>query len=274
MESPHLLKLHVLASGSKGNCSVIEGPQGCLMIDNGLTRKTTLERLGTCGIKPEHIKAILLTHEHNDHIQGLKVWSNAFNTPIYGPKGISHSTRKALSGLKVTEFNPESTFLIAGININAFSTSHDVSVSCGFRFDYQDDSIGFATDTGTLSQHSQQALYGTRILALESNHDLTMLKNNVDYPRYLKERIASATGHLSNQQASQYASKLVSSSTEYLVGMHLSQNNNSPLLVIKTFASNLKANMSNIASEKFGFFAIRDNLRICAASQNRPLTFQ
>lgn len=270
MALPHLLKLHVLASGSKGNCSIVQSPQGCIMIDDGITRSAVLDRLSQVHVQPEDIKAIVLTHEHNDHIQGLKVWTNKFDTPLYAPVGIP-TQRKALSQLEINTFEIGSELNLCGMSINTFSTSHDVINPCGYRFNYEGDAISFVTDTGFLPPHACKVLQGARILALETNHDLGMLQQNQDYPRVLKERIAGNFGHLSNKDAATYAQTLVTKDTEELIGMHLSQHNNRPSLVIKELCTALAAQVDPVDSN-CSFTGSKDGLHIHVASQTRPIS--
>ena len=270
MALPHLLKLHVLASGSKGNCSIVEGPQGCIMIDDGIPRSAVLDRLSQVHVQPTDIKAIVLTHEHNDHVQGLKVWTNKFDIPLFAPAGIP-TERKALSQLEINTFEVGSELSLCGMSIQTFSTSHDVVNPCGYRFNYHDDAIAYVTDTGFLTPHACKVLQGARILALETNHDVCMLQENQDYPRVLKERIAGNFGHLSNKDAATYAKTLVTKDTEELIGMHLSQHNNRPSLAIKELCVALDATLNPVDSA-CNFTGSKDGLHICVASQTRPIS--
>ena len=154
------------------------------------------------------------------------------------------SSKENLSHLPVEEFDPGDTLSIAGIHVQTYSTSHDVINPIGFRFDALDDSIGFATDTGELSSQAMNTLKDCRVLALESNHDVTMLREG-EYPRFLQERILSARGHLSNGQAAEAARELVTDRTEQLIAMHISQDNNRPSLTVKSYAKALAATLDD-----------------------------
>lgn len=145
------------------------------MIDDGLSRRETLKRMAELGLSADNVSALLITHEHSDHIKGLDVWCKHWHGPLFASRG-TLSSKENLSHLPVEEFDPGDTLSIAGIHAQTYSTSHDVINPIGFRFDALDDSIGFATDTGELSSQAMNTLKDCRVLALESNHDVTMLR--------------------------------------------------------------------------------------------------
>lgn len=266
------LHLHILASGSKGNCALIEGPKGLVMVDDGLSRRETLKRMGELGLSADDIAAVLITHEHSDHVKGLEVWSKHWHGPLFASRG-TLSTKESLASLPVEEFDPRDTLSIAGITVQTYSTSHDVINPVGYRFDCCGDSIGFATDTGELSDYAIDTLKDCRILALESNHDIAMLRQG-DYPRFLQERILSSKGHLSNDQASAAARKLVTDRTEQLVAMHISQDNNRPSLTVKSYAEALGATLDNEAGNSATLRDDTRSLNIRPAGQYRPISIQ
>ncbi len=169
------LHLHILGSGSKGNCALIEAPRGLIMVDDGLSRRETLKRMAELGLSTDNVSALLITHEHSDHIKGLDVWCKHWHGPLFASRG-TLSSKESLSHLPVEEFDPGDTLSIAGIQVQTYSTSHDVINPVGYRFNALDDSIGFATDTGELSSQAMNTLKDCRVLALESNHDVTMLR--------------------------------------------------------------------------------------------------
>lgn len=265
------LHLHVLGSGSKGNCAIVEGPRGLIMIDNGLSKRETLCRMHELGLDERRVSALVVTHEHSDHVKGLAVWHRAFKTPMFASAGTPHA-RRALEGLPFTEFEAGDVLELAGIRIETFSTSHDVLNPVGFRFTCRDDAIGFATDTGVLSDDARTLLADARILALESNHDVAMLRGG-PYPRYLQDRIASSSGHLSNAQAAEALPELVGKRTEQVVAMHISQENNRPSVAVRTLAAAVGAALDN----EIGSSATRPAsnvpaLHIRPASQSTPMS--
>ncbi len=266
------LHLHILGSGSKGNCALIEGPQGLIMVDDGLSRRETLKRMAELGLSTDNVSALLITHEHSDHIKGLDIWCKHWHGPLFASRG-TLSSKENLSHLPVEEFDPGDTLSIAGIHVQTYSTSHDVINPVGYRFDTLDDSIGFATDTGELSSQAMNTLEDCRVLALESNHDVTMLREG-EYPRFLQERILSARGHLSNGQAAEAARELVTERTEQLIAMHISQDNNRPSLTVKSYAKALTATLDDEVGSSATLLQGSRKLSIRPASQHRPVTIQ
>ncbi|QWT18231.1 MBL fold metallo-hydrolase [Collinsella sp. zg1085] len=267
------LHLHVLGSGSKGNCALIEGPQGFIMIDNGFSRREVLRRMDKLGLDATRVQALILTHEHSDHVGGVSVWCKKFDGALFASDRTT-ATRPYLDALPFTSFAAGDTFEVAGIRVQSFATSHDVVNPVGFRFSTKDDAIGFATDTGWLSDTAQGCLFDARILALESNHDVSMLKQG-SYPLYLQQRILADTGHLSNDQAAEAVQSLVTKRTEHVIGMHVSQENNSPSKVVKNLSQALGAQLLNAV----GTEALLEResgiapLYIHVASQTEPRSF-
>lgn len=245
------LHLHILGSGSKGNCALIEGPQGLIMVDDGLSRRETLKRMAELGLSADNVSALLITHEHSDHIKGLDVWCKHWHGPLFASRG-TLSSKENLSHLPVEEFDPGDTLSIAGIHVQTYSTSHDVINPVGYRFDTLED---------------------CRVLALESNHDVTMLREG-EYPRFLQERILSARGHLSNGQAAEAARELVTERTEQLIAMHISQDNNRPSLTVKSYAKALTATLDDEVGSSATLLQGSRKLSIRPASQHRPVTIQ
>ena len=270
--SDNALGLHILGSGSKGNCALVEGPEGLIMIDNGFSRREVLKRMHELDLNERDVRALILTHEHTDHVSGISVWCRAFDVELYASVG-TPETRRYLEELPFCEFLPGLCFEVAGISVRTFATSHDVVNPVGFRFDCDGDSIGYATDTGELSEDALDALDDVRLLALESNHDVPMLRCG-PYPRYLQDRILSDRGHLSNAQAAEAAARVVGPHTEQLVAMHISQENNRPSLAVRSFAAALGAQLNDKLGSS-ATLARNDNgpgLHIRAAGQNRPIS--
>ena len=262
------IHLHVLASGSKGNAAVIEGPEGSVLVDCGISRRALLSRAAELGLDMGDVRAVLLTHEHSDHVGGLTVFCNHFDGELVATAGTA-AARPYLSALPFTIVGHADSFELAGMRVRAFPTSHDVADPVGFRFSTDDDALGFCTDTGELGSEALAALAGVRILALESNHDERMLATG-PYPGYLKARVAGRTGHLSNAQAADALPSLVGDDTEAVVAMHLSQENNRPSVCVRSLAAALGAEAANDA-----FTEARTpdgRLTICCAAQDWPLT--
>lgn len=249
------LRLHVLGSGSKGNCAVVEGPEGSVLIDCGFSKKETFARLDSLGVARASIKGILLTHEHSDHTRGVGVLARGLHVPVYATYGTAQSPSVSRE-VSCVPVNSRDRFEIAGFEIVSFPTSHDAREPIGFRFEIDGDALGYLTDSGIISQEAFELLYDTRILALESNHDPKMLKEG-PYPYQLKVRIASEKGHLSNVQTRDALRKLLSSRLKTVVGMHLSETNNTPRVSVKTVSEAVEPH----------------TIELHAARQNRPHSY-
>lgn len=266
------LHIHILGSGSRGNCALVESPQGLIMIDNGFSRRETLARMHELGLSEDDVRALVLTHEHSDHVSGVSVWCKRFDGELYASTGTSE-VRKYLACLPFSCFSPGDALEIAGVRVETFSTSHDVVNPVGFRFTCGGDAIGYATDTGVLSGDAMRLLADTRILALESNHDVPMLRTG-SYPRMLQDRIMSEYGHLSNDQAATAVRELVTERTEHVVAMHISQENNRPSLAVRAIAAAVGAELDNELGSSATLTRGEGlpSLRIRSAGQNRPFS--
>ena len=264
------IHLHVLASGSKGNATLVEGPGGCVLVDCGISRRALLARAEELGVDMGRVTAVILTHEHSDHVGGLSVFCNRFDGPLFATAG-TVGARRYLSELPFTLVGHADELEIAGMRVRTFPTSHDVADPVGLRFSTAHDALGFCTDTGELGPEALEALSGARILALESNHDERMLATG-DYPAYLKARVAGPAGHLSNAQAAAALARLVGPDTETVVAMHLSQENNRPSVAVRTLAEAVGA---EVAAGEDGRPEARTpdgRLTICCAAQDWPLS--
>ena len=262
------LHLHILASGSKGNAALVEGPQGMLLVDCGISRKQVTLRAAELGLDLDRVVGVLVTHEHSDHVAGLSVWCNRWEGPLYATPGTA-GARRCLTTLPFTLVGRQESFCVGGIEVSTFPTSHDVAEPCGFRFACGDDAIGWCTDTGLLTPPALELLTNVRILGLESNHDVAMLKRG-PYPAHLKARILGARGHLSNDQAAEALPELVGPDTETVVALHISQENNRPSLAVRALAGALGAEAAN---DTFTEARTPDGrASIVAAGQDRPLS--
>lgn len=264
------IHLHVLASGSKGNAAVVEGPAGSVLVDCGISRRSLLARADELGVDMARVQAVVLTHEHRDHVGGLTVFCNHFDGQLVATAGTVGS-RDYLTALPFTLVGHSDELELAGMRVRTFPTSHDVADPVGLRFSTADDAVGFCTDTGVLGGEARGALADVRILALESNHDERMLASG-PYPAYLKARVSGPTGHLSNAQAAAALAELAGPDTETVVAMHLSQENNRPSLAVRALAAALSAEVVTGDDGRPEARTPDGHLTICCAAQDWPLS--
>lgn len=232
------MKFCSLYSGSSGNSLFVSNNGTKLLVDAGLSGIRIQRALNDIGENPDEICGILVTHEHNDHIHGLGVLSRRFDLPIYANEKtwaamVDDLGKIAPKNIRTFEF--EKTFAIEDLEIEAFKTSHDAADSAGFLINNGKKSLGIATDSGIITPEMIKTLGGCDLAVVESNHDVSMLEAG-SYPFYLKQRIKSDFGHLSNEIAGGLALALVEKGARHLVLAHLSGENNYPLLAYETTA--------------------------------------
>lgn len=228
------MTLTTFASGSTGNCALVSSDGGNILIDAGISMKRIRENLSRSGLAPEELSGILITHEHSDHINGLAMLTKYHAVPVYAPGILAGSLRRAVPGLEQCLHVIEAgrAFRLGGLTVTAFHTSHDTDESVGYRIE-RGCALGFATDMGCVTEEVQNALLGCEAVLIEANHDVDMLVSG-PYPTYLKRRILSPQGHLSNDDCARLAATLADSGTKYIVLGHLSRENNTPELAYKT----------------------------------------
>jgi phosphoribosyl 1,2-cyclic phosphodiesterase len=219
-----------LASGSKGNCFFIEGESGALLIDAGLSAKETLSRIAAAGLDAGRIEAVLVTHEHGDHIRGLDVLMRKLSIPAYATEGtlqdFLHHRRTSDKPVDCRVCHCDEEFFVNDFFIEPFATSHDAAEPCGFVIRENDLRIGYCTDTGILTPPMLERLRRCDGIVLESNHCPDMLANG-PYPESLKRRIRSKRGHLSNPAAASCLTALGKDVPQVILA-HLSETNNTP----------------------------------------------
>jgi len=229
------VSLTVLASGSRGNCTVVSVGGTRLLVDAGLSCRETLRRLQACGESASDIDAILITHEHGDHVGGLHVLAKRLKATVY-MTGATHETyrqyardsaghRIALERLE--RFEAGRTFAIGSVTVTPFTIPHDAADPVGFTFSGEGVKVGICTDLGYMPASVKQHLKGCQVLMIESNHDLEMLRGG-PYPWAVKQRVMSRVGHLSNDALADFLTKDYDGGAEYLILAHLSEQNNHP----------------------------------------------
>lgn len=225
-----------LFSSSSGNCIYIGTSNGGILIDVGVSAKRTVNALEQIGVSPEDISAIFITHEHSDHINGLKVFAGKYSMDVWASGGtLSALSEAGILNEKINIHELSSGGAeAAGMFVRPFHTSHDSAESVGYTIVTPDDKrIAVATDLGIVTPEVMNAIYGSDLVMLESNHDIGMLKSG-PYPYYLKQRILSSRGHLSNESCAETALKLLDGGTTRFVLGHLSRHNNVPQLAYET----------------------------------------
>ncbi|MCI9414242.1 MAG: MBL fold metallo-hydrolase [Clostridiales bacterium] len=225
-----------LFSGSSGNCTYIGSSSGGVLVDVGVSARRIELALWDRGIDPRSIGAVFITHEHSDHISGLRVLCKKYGYRVYASAGTLGALIDAntLDVYGVPDTMPEQGVEVADMLVTAFRTSHDSRESMGYRIHLPDDRrVAVATDTGLITDDTRQALTGCDLVLLESNHDVHMLENG-PYPYYLKRRILASTGHLSNEACARELPALAERGTARFFLGHLSKENNLPQLAYET----------------------------------------
>jgi phosphoribosyl 1,2-cyclic phosphodiesterase len=232
------LAICMLASGSKGNATYISDGDTSILIDAGLSGVELQRRLASRDLAPEHLDAIIVTHEHSDHVQGVGVLSRRYKLPVYiNPK--THQASPRLGSLhEIKSFECGETFYISNLTIHPFSISHDAENPVGFTIGQNGTTIAIATDLGIATAMVKEHLKHCALLILEANHDPQMLETG-PYPWPLKQRIKSRTGHLSNTSSKILLKELQHENLQHVILAHLSEINNNPQLAFDEVAKAL-----------------------------------
>lgn len=216
-----------IGSGSRGNGTLIEHDDTCVLIDCGFSLADTEARLTRQGRSPEQLSAILVTHEHGDHIRGVGVLSRRYNIPVYMTAGTWRGYRRDDIGT-LHCISAHEPFRIGALDVRPVAVPHDTVEPCQFLFSSGKACVGVLTDLGSVTSHVQAAYAGCDALILEFNHDEQMLDEG-PYPPSVKRRVASDWGHLSNRQAAGFLAGLPVERLQHLVVAHISEKNNSVL---------------------------------------------
>ena len=217
-----------LDSGSRGNATLIRSAHALLLVDNGFTIKETERRLAMLGHSPEDITAILVTHEHSDHIKGVGPFARKYQLPVY----LTHGTAQYDGLSKVSEMhqvNIHRAFTVADIDITPVAVPHDAREPCQFVFRHGDKTMGLLTDLGSITPHVTEQYQHCDALMLECNHCPQMLAMG-PYPPSLKHRVGGHWGHLSNHQAAGLLEQIEVERLQHLVISHISEKNNTEAL--------------------------------------------
>jgi phosphoribosyl 1,2-cyclic phosphodiesterase len=252
------VRLTILGSGSAGNCLYVETDETRILIDAGFSLRQIRQRLATIGRAPENLTAILITHEHSDHVQGLAVINEKLRLPVY----CNRPTREAIefqiqAKLECRIFETRNSFEVGDITVETFEVLHDAQDPVGFLLRAPGVNIGILTDLGQMTKLVLDRLRSANVLLLESNHDVKMVQDCPHRPWSLKQRILSRHGHLSNEAAADAAEQIMSAELRHLYIGHLSRECNRRELAHRVMSERL---------QKIG----ANHVRLETASQNVP----
>jgi phosphoribosyl 1,2-cyclic phosphodiesterase len=221
------LRIAVLGSGSRGNSAWIATERTRLLVDAGLSKRETFARLTALGEKPETCNAIIISHEHADHVCGIRKLAIDLRCPVY----LNEGTRTAIEwSPRITAFETVvagEKFVVGDIEVSPFSIPHDATDPVAFTFAAEGLKVAVVTDLGYIPEHVKQHLRGCQLLVFESNHDIEMLRVG-PYPWFVKQRVMSRHGHLSNDMTAEFLAEAYDGSAQVLVLAHLSESNNHP----------------------------------------------
>lgn len=224
------MQFSMLASGSTGNSFMMKSKHSKLLVDVGLSAKKMCETLAQLGERPEEIDAILITHEHSDHIKGLGAFARKYQLPVYANEETWRQLKQSKSVGDIDErqqhvFETGQTICFADIEVKTFGISHDAAEPVGFCFQCEQRKLSLVTDLGYVSEQIKQTIRQSDIVVMESNHDVNLLRSG-HYPWNIKRRILGDKGHLSNVDAAAALADVIASRTRRVYLAHLSLNHN------------------------------------------------
>ena len=225
------MRICLLASGSKGNSLLVESGQTRLLIDAGISARELRKRLELVGVDVESLSALLITHEHTDHVRGLGPLVRQLNLPVYLQTDLAGKLPDVGKPECVHEFADGEDFALNDLTVRPFAITHDSLAPVGFTLSGEQGKIGIATDLGVATRLVTDCLQGCRALVLETNHDEEMLRDG-PYPWKLKQRVRSNHGHLSNKAGGSLLQSLLWQGLDTVFLGHLSETNNSPKLAL------------------------------------------
>jgi phosphoribosyl 1,2-cyclic phosphodiesterase len=230
------IRFCVLASGSKGNAVWVEEGGRAILVDNGLSGKELLRRMAQAGLDHHNLDAIVVSHEHRDHISGVGVAARLFNIPVYISQAVFQAARSHLGKMVIRELKAGWPLTIGCLEIHPYSQSHDAVDPIGFTFNGGGKLLALATDLGVATHLVKEHLKGCRAIILEANHDPQMLIEG-PYPWEVKRRVQGRQGHLSNMDSAELLTTIVHRDLRHVILAHLSETNNHPELALETMAS-------------------------------------
>jgi phosphoribosyl 1,2-cyclic phosphodiesterase len=235
------VQLTILGSGSAGNCAYLETDEVRILIDAGFTLRQIRQRLATIGRAPENLTAVLVTHEHNDHVQGLAGLTQKLRIPVYCNRPTQDALERQLQSKFLCRlFTTGDSFELGDLLVQSFAVPHDAHDPVGFLLQTSVGNIGILTDLGHATRLVIERVRRANVLLLETNHDVKLLQDCPHRPWSLKQRILSRHGHLSNDAAAEAAEQIVSAELRHLYLGHLSRECNRPDLAFDAINSRLQ----------------------------------
>ncbi len=228
-----MLEICAIASGSNGNCYYIGNEKDAVLIDAGISCKQILLRMESKGLHPQKVKAVFISHEHSDHMRGARVLAKRMNLPVWLTAKTYYAAYKNMQPANPRFFNPGAPVQSGEFTIHPFLKNHDAAEPCSFRIEYAGKNVGVFTDIGDPCDNVTSHLGMCDALFLETNYDEQMLREG-PYPYFLKQRVASSRGHLSNDQALDLLEAHRGKNLKYVFLSHLSAQNNTPELALST----------------------------------------
>lgn len=258
------MKLCSISSGSSGNCIYVGTEDTHVLIDVGLSGKRIEAGLNTFGMTAKALDAILITHEHSDHIKGLGVMARRYKIPIYATSDTIHTLKRSsnLGDIDTDLFNivhPDQDFFIGEMKVHPFETSHDAIHPVCYSFHHDNKKVSVATDLGVYNAYIVDNLKHSNLLFIEANHDLNMLDVG-PYPYYLKRRIKSDLGHLSNEMTSQLICDIYHEGLSHIILGHLSHENNVPDIAYETVKCEIGIQLKEKSENIHLAVALRDQV--------------
>lgn len=247
------MRIASLGSGSRGNATIIEDGDTCILVDLGFSLKETVSRLRRIGREPEDVSAILVTHEHADHIHGVAPFARKFGTTVYMTPGtFSAHTKGRIPDLKAV--NCHRGFRVGSLGIEPVPVPHDAREPCQYIVSSKGKRVGVLTDLGHITPFVQERYRDCDAMLLECNHDLDMLEQG-PYPFSLKRRVGGIHGHLNNEQSAGLVQSVELGRLQHLILCHISEQNNKPELAVRALQPSLDAwgGVMHVAQQQQGF---------------------
>ena len=249
------MRMCSIASGSSGNCIYVGSDATHLLIDVGISGKRTEAGLQELGLSGRDLDGIFITHEHSDHISGLKVLARKYEIPLYATGGTIDAIRKTKNGGEIdselwVEVKEDQRFTLKDLTVYPMRISHDASQPVAYRISYGSQRVAVCTDLGEYNDYTVECLKGLDAILLEANHDVNMLQVG-PYHYHLKQRILGKRGHLSNENSGRLLSRILHDGLKYISLGHLSQENNLPELAYEAVRMEITMGDNPYSAEDF-----------------------